>query len=126
MKSRTEKLRSLLERHQSRSWLIISVVDLRNVLGVPDKYKGFSPFKRHVLMPCVDDLRKTGLFITVNVEKKQAGIGKGVRVEHIHMAFQFDRPVMSDYITPKRPESIEEFIQRTEGNTALLKATYGS
>ena len=105
----------------------MSVNDLRHVFDIGGMYKGFSAFRTAVLMPAVEELRANGAFISCNPERKKRGIGKGVKVENIHLAFQLAelRDQQAKLCSDDTPGKLDDFDKRIDENTRALVAKYG-
>jgi len=70
------KLYEILCRHKFRKKIVISVDDLKNLLGISDKYAVFKDFRRWVIEPAVNEITsKTNISVTFKTIRDGRKIG---------------------------------------------------
>lgn len=104
----------------------VSVDDLRDSLGLEDKYKNFSDFRQYVLEKAKEDLkRNTSMRFTWKEEKRARGRGKGKKVTHLLFDFSWNPNQMSlpmdDQPKPKFRDLPHNLLDRLKNDIGLNK-----
>jgi len=129
----------------------VSVKDLRFELGLEDKYKNFTDFRRRVLKKAQKDLQKnTNMRFTWEEQKNARGRGKGRKITHIKFDFswkpnQMDLPIeepkkkgdfdiyglrqrlkVNAQLNRTQIEKVLQYLEHNPGKRELFKDKYSS
>lgn len=88
-----------------------SVEKLKFMLGLEDKYKGFTQFRRRVLRKAQKDVAdNTNMKFTWEELKRAKGRGKAKKITHVKFYFTYDHAQMDMILeTPKEPDFSPKF-----------------
>jgi plasmid replication initiation protein len=113
------RLYEILLRYKDTGIRIIKVDELKEMLGIPDKYPVFNDFKRYTIEPAVKQLNAKSNINVKYINKKQ-----GRKVSHLVFTFTFENQLklaLDGQIDKPRKAAIE-----ADENAKNLVKNYGS
>jgi plasmid replication initiation protein len=117
------RLYEILQRYRDKGYRILSIDELKSMLGIPDKYAQYREFKRRVIEPAVQQLdTKTNLRVSYSVANK------GRKVTHLEFNFKLENQLKLNLEGKKVKRKIKVEPKaglEADENTKGLVETYG-